>query len=212
MKYLLAAMFVLLFSSCLDDSTKNIVLKDKMIQFVPKDSGTNYFYYETVGSTNNILEDLASEVLFNLKEPVLNVDSSEGEFVRFIWLRAFENAVVIRVNKFNDTVYIIIKELKTKATAAKFPNIIKDTIIILDKNKWEQFTNPIKQSNFFNSSYTDTSFGLDGAVWFLECRLNNKYKVIKRWDNGYLSSNKINSYLNPLIDFTNKIIPLKSVR
>jgi hypothetical protein len=211
MKYILAAIGFLFFTSCFDNSPKNIVTTDKMIQFVPQDTETKYFPYDTI--SNNILEKWANEVLYRLKEPVINAYSNTGEFIRLVWLRAFENPIVIRINKFNDTVYANIKELRVKANETNIPIIIKDTIITLDRNKWDEFITPLNQGNFWSTSYTDTSFfNKDGATWFLECRLNNKYKIIVRWDDGHFSSKELNDYLGSVVNFGNDHVSLKSIR
>jgi hypothetical protein len=214
MRYLLSLSLIVVLSqlSCSDNPSVGEVTNDKMAQFTPKDSSTQYFAYDTTENKGGVLESWAAEVLFSLKEPVLSTYSGEGEFIRFVWLRAFENPIVIRANKFNDTIYASIKELAIKSAESKATGIMKDTVITLDKNKWNEFITPINQSGFWNASYSDTSFGKDGATWFLECRLNNQYKVIQRWDDGYFSSQALKSYLSPLVNFGNDYIPLKSTR
>ena len=214
MRYLLSLSLIVVLSqlSCSDNPSIGKVTNDKMAQFTPKDSSTKYFAYDTTENKEEGVESWAAEALFSLKEPVLNTYLGEGEFIRFVWLRAFENPVVIRVNKFNDTIYASIKELAIKSTESKATRIMKDTVITLGKSKWNELVTPINQSGFWNASYSDTSFGKDGATWFLECRLNNQYKVIQRWDDGYLSSQALKSYLSPLVNLGNDYVRLKSTR
>lgn len=213
MRYFFNLIVVLSLLSCHGNSSTVRGENDKrMVQFIPKDSSTQYFAYDTTGNTAKILESWATEVLFSLKEPVLNSYSGEGQFIRLIWLRAFENPIVVRVNKFNDTIYANIKELATKSVEPRVAVVVRDTIITLDKDIWNKFVMPINQSVFWNASYSDTLFGKDGATWFLECRLNDRYKVIQRWDDGYISSPALKSYLSPLVSFTNDYVHLKSER
>ena len=213
MRYFLNLIVVLSLLSChVNSSTVRDENDKRMVQFIPKDSSTQYFVYDTTGNTAKILESWATEVLFSLKEPVLSTYSGERQFIRLIWLRAFENPVVVRVNKFNNTIYANIKELATKSVESRAAVIIRDTIITLDKDTWNKFVMPINQGGFWNTTYSDTLFGKDGATWFLECRLNNQYKVIQRWDYVYVSSPTLKSYLSSLVDFTNDYVHLKSAR
>jgi hypothetical protein len=39
-----------------------------------------------------------SKILFNLKEPILSSYSRESEAIRFIWLRTFNEPIVVRLN------------------------------------------------------------------------------------------------------------------
>jgi hypothetical protein len=214
MKYLTLLFITLSFISCFQTSKNSIeTINDRMTSFVPKDSGTKYIVYnDSLNNNHNYLEKQANDVLFNLKEPVLNNYTGKGDFLRFIWLRAFENPVVIRVNKFDDTIYANIKELKIKSSGDKPAEIKKDTIVVITQNDWQNFLSPIRQNNFWNLPYNKTSLNKDGTTWFLECRTNNQYHVIQRWDDGYLSSKELNDYLSSLIDFANKFIHLKSER
>jgi hypothetical protein len=205
--------FVLVFlASCINDSQKTDVVKDKMFAAVPIDSGAKYFPYDTTQINRNILEDWASVVLFNLREPLLNTYNGDGNFLRLTWLRAFENPIVIRVNRFEDTFYINIKELKIKSNPGNRPVVLKDTIIYIEREKWDEILLPVNQNHFWQTIYADTSFNKDGVTWFLECRIDNRYKVIQRWDDGYLSSSELINYGTPLINYLEKYIQFRSKR
>lgn len=213
MKYLLVLLVIISFTSCSEKpSEKRLVTNDKMVQFVPKDSGTQYLPFGTIQGDRNYLEKWASADLLDVREPVLNNYSGEGEFVRLIWLRTFENPIVIRVNKFRDTVYSNIKVLKTKSFEAETPKIVKDTIIALDENSWQEIKEPLESNAFLNATYNEDYIGKDGAIWFLEYRIPQRYHVIRRWDDGYLTSKELNNYLVPLIKLSNEVVQVKSSR
>jgi len=213
MKYLFILLLTeLLFSSCVDNTNRGKIVYDKMQSFTQEKKGTLYFPFDTLKGNRNVLENWANNVLYDLKEPLLFNYHGNGEFVRFIWLRSFENPVIIRINRFNDSVYANIKELKIKANDTILPNIVKDTIVTVSKREWQNITEPIEKSNFFTAKYADNNLNEDGAIWFLEYRNERGYKVIRRWDNGRLSSEPLNYYLIPLINFANEYVSLKSLR
>lgn len=205
--------FLLVFLAACNNGSKKIdVVKDKMIQAVPIDSRVKYFPYDTSKINRNVLENWGNEVLFSLREPLLNTYTGDGNFLRLTWLRAFENPIVVRINRFGDTSYINLKELKIKQNPADNPIILKDTIINIENERWDEILLSVNQNNFWQSMYSDTSLSKDGATWFLECRLTNRYKVIQRWDDGYLSSKELINYGVPLINYLEKYIQFRSKR
>jgi hypothetical protein len=193
-------------------SSKIEVVEDRMLIYAPIEGTTEYFSNDTGITINNHLKNWASEVLFCLREPVLNTYAGEGDFIRLTWLRAFENPIVVRVNKFGDTCYIILKELEAKSDLRAKPMLLKDIIIDIKKEEWSEFQLSIDRSDFWRSINLDTSLAKDGATWFLECRINNQYKAIQRWDDGYLSSKDLMNFVAPLITYLENRIELKSKR
>lgn len=213
MKYYKAVFLLVFLAACSNGSKKVNVFKDKMLEVVPIDSIVKYFPHDDTSQFNrNILENWGSEVLYRLREPLLNTYKGDGDFLRLTWLRAFENPIVVRVNRFGDTSYINLKELKIKQNSVDKPIILKDTIINIEKDKWDEILFSVNQNNFWQSIYADTSLNKDGATWFLECRLTNRYKVIQRWDDGYFSSKELINYAGPLINYLEKYIQLRSKR
>jgi hypothetical protein len=134
MKAFLLFLVVVLFLRC-TDATKQYVLSDKLKEAVPVDSAVAYFPKDSLFfasgenrvSADSFVKKWFSETLFLLREPVLYNYTGDGEFVRLLWLRSFDNAVVVRVNRFQDTIYACIKELKAKSYDAK-QQVLKDDI------------------------------------------------------------------------------------
>ena len=101
MKYLFILLLTeLLFSSCVDNTNRGKIVYDKMQSFTPEKKGTLYFPFDTLKGNRNVLENWANNVLYDLKEPLLFNYHGNGEFVRFIWLRSFENPVIAPVFQF----------------------------------------------------------------------------------------------------------------
>jgi hypothetical protein len=212
MKYYKAVFLLVFLAACNNSSKKIDVVNDKMLKGVPIDSMVKYFPYDTSKINPTVLENWGNEVLFRLREPLLNTYTGNGNFLRLTWLRAFENPIVVRVNRFGDTSYVNLKELKIKQNPADKPIILKDTIINIEKEKWDEILLSVNQNSFWQSIYPDTSFNKDGATWFLECRIDNRYKVIQRWDDGSLSSTELIEYGTPLINYLEKYIQFRSKR
>lgn len=213
MKKLIVLFAIISCTSCYENTKQNLFsVSDKMVGYAPKDSGVKYFPADTLEYDRDYLKKWADEVLFNLHEPVLKNYSGDGEFIRFVWLRTFDNAIVIRVNKFDDTVYANIKELKIKSFEGEIPKILKDTVVLLDESKWQEMLSPLEKNNYWNALYDETSLGKDGASWFLECHLEKRYHVINRWDDGYLTSKELKNFAMPLINLGNNFVPMRSSR
>lgn len=218
MKTFLLFIVVVFFLSC-TDTAKQYVVIDKLKKNVPRDSTTGYFSKDSLFfalgenriNADSFIKNWFSETLFLLKEPVLYNYTGEGEFVRLLWLRSFDNAVVVRVSKFQDTIYACIKELKAKSYDAK-QQILKDTTILIPVKKWEEILSALQVNNFWVANPAEETSGKDGIEWMLECRINKQYHCIERWDNGRLSSKPISLYVSELITIGNTILPMKGSR
>jgi len=201
-----------LFIGCVNDDKKLSVIEDRLNREIP-DSNVQYFPIDSLSSHGEAyhVRDWASEVLFNLREPVLYNYLGEGEFVRLTWLKTFYNPVVVRVSNFNDTVYASIKILKSKSSENDTLEILKDTIRYLPLQKWQRILASLGENNYWSSKQQDTAMGAkDGIPWLLECKLHNKYHYVKRWDEGNLSSKELNLYAKELIDIANNYTSMRS--
>lgn len=214
MRLLLSVIIIISFSHCSNGSEKGGYIEDKFEGYIP-DSSVQYFPADSIffdrgvndASTDSFIKRWYSETLFNLHEPILYNYLGEGEAIRLLWLRSFGNPVSVRVSKFNDTVYANIKELNSDAQ-----KIIMDTTELLDASFWNKMLTQLEINNFWNVNVNDSSFNKDGINWFLECRLNNKYRGINRWDDGSLSSADLNLYSNQLINLAARYTSMKSYK
>lgn len=220
MKLFSIIVIIILFFGCSEIENKPLAITDKFGPGIPSRPGVEYFptdslFFSSVSksaSSDSFVRRWYSEILFNLREPVLYNDRGEGQAIRFVWLRPFENPVVIRLNNFGDTVYVNIKELKIKADQDEVPEIVKDTMIALDIKKWHESLSTLETNNFWNAITEDTSSNniKDGTSWFLECRLRNRYHCIDRSDNGDFSSKDLNLYAKGLLEIGERHIKMKS--
>lgn len=205
----------LVYSCNFKENKPKILHEDRLLSFIPQEKGeaVSYFPVDTGSKNQNILENWASQSLYALKEPVLyNSYSSNGIIFRFTWLRSFENPIVLRLNKFGDTIYAVIKELKVTNNPNKSSLILRDTIVVLDNKDWQEISAPLIQISDLRNKEAENDLNQDGAIWFLEYRNNSNYNITQGWDSGSLLSHPLKKYFEPLLSFANKNVHLKSVR
>jgi hypothetical protein len=222
MKLFSLVIITIFFFSCSGKENRYSVITDKFKSGVPNRPGVNYFptdslFFSSVSkspSSDSFVRRWYSEILYSLREPVLYNYLGTGQSIRFVWLRPFRNPVVVRLNNFDDTVYVNIKELKIKSSQGEVPKIVKDTIIALDVKKWQKSLSMLEANNFWNAITEDTLSNTikDGTSWFLECRLPNKYHCINRSDNGDFASKDLNLYAKELLEISESYVRMKSSR
>ncbi|ATL47521.1 hypothetical protein COR50_10275 [Chitinophaga caeni] len=191
---------------CKQQSKRKLSVTDQFSAMVPDSAGHIYFAQDT---SHFDFTEWSSDVLYRLQEPDFSGYKGNGDFIRFVWLRSFENPVVVRINRFSDTVYANIKELGRREEKL---SIIRDTLIMLEPENWRQFSNPLEQYRFWDSSPEPVSEAMDGATWYLESKSGEKYKVIEGWDSGGLSSESLRNYLDPLIKFAERYVRLRTAK
>ncbi|SFW86149.1 hypothetical protein [Chitinophaga sancti] len=203
MKYILLVLLLCVTQlACLEKSRRIEVVADKFNLLIPNDTSVQYFPHDT---TSGYYGSWIDDILFKMREPVLKKYTGRGEFIRFIWLRSFENPIVIRVNRFADTIYANIKELDI---SSEQKGILKDTIINLGAKEWNDFVSILTKNGFWNNTSENTSDAQDGVIWYLESRVGERYKLVEGWDGGQLTSPLLRSYLDPLIYFANEHVDL----
>jgi hypothetical protein len=222
MKLFSLVIITFFFFSCSDKANRHSVVTDKLRSQVPNGSGVDYFpadslFFSSVSrsaSLDSFVRQWYSEILYSLKEPVLYNYGGAGKSIRFVWLRSFGNPVVVRLNNFNDTVYVNIKELKIKSSGDEVPEIAKDTIIALDVTNWQKSLSMLEDNHFWNAVTEDTLSDdvKDGTSWFLECRLPGKYHCVNRSDNGDLASKDLNLFAKELLEIGERHVRMKSIR
>jgi hypothetical protein len=121
-------------------------------------------------------------------EPSLLKEASEEpgkETYRFLWLRTFHHAVVIRLDVANDGTGSLVA--KTAAGAAGFGlrdrKIIENTSRPVSGDEVQSLLTSINGKDFWRSpSYTrDDQTGTDGSEWVLEGTNDGRYHVVARW-------------------------------
>lgn len=179
---------------------------DPFRPLIPPSAGHRYFAQDTVSMR---MQAWGSEVLFQAKEPDFAGYKGKGDFVRFVWLRAMENPVVVRIHRFSDTVYTHIKELHREAGGY---SIVKDTLILLDIPTWHAVTRPLHKNRFWTMAPEPTPDSQDGATWYIESKSGEDYRVMEGWDDGNYSSPMLRMYLKPLLLLAEKTVRIKTAK
>ncbi|MBK7885180.1 MAG: hypothetical protein IPJ81_16360 [Chitinophagaceae bacterium] len=202
--------------------------KNKSPQFVekpdfiiPKDTSSLYYPLDSFSfvldnsRSDSFLKAMYSEVLFNLHEPILYNYTGQYEVIRFLWMRPFDNPIVVRMNKIRKDVYINIKELGKKYydDSESYTYVTKlDTTLVLNNEKWQDITTSFTENNFWKvSTYEDFDNYKDFTCWVLEAKLENRYRCINKLYTDTISLNKYVS-AKKLFDIGNSVISMKNSR
>jgi hypothetical protein len=218
MKLLVVFLVAIIFACCNNELQKPLIIEDKFKSSIPQNSGYIYFPSDSLfffsdknkQNVDSFVKEWYSQILYGFQEPDLYNYSGDGEAIRLLWLPSFGNPVIIRVNNFNDTVYANIKEMKERSYEDGHPKILTDTVIVLSTKKWKEILSNLQTNNFWKEKVEDSSSAKDGIPWLLECRLNNKYYHIDRWDEGDLTSGDLNLYAKELVDIGKGLVKMKS--
>jgi hypothetical protein len=170
---------------------------DKLQRYFPKDS------IRTLANEaeERYIKQWAFEILFSFHEPVLYQYSGNLEVLRLTILISFGYAVVIRVNKITNTIFMSIKEFD------KLHNRLNlDTTVQVSEAQWESIRSELDKTNFWTTVTSDTSeTGKDGISYFLEAYIG-KYYFISRWDGGRMYSGALTLHAKTLKEISKKII------
>ena len=121
------------------------------------------------------------------REPSLLQESKESglESYRFLWLRTFHHAVVIRINVLkNGTGKLFAKSSSGEAGFAE-PNrkIVEDISRSLSRDELRRFLKALNETRFWSIPTVRKAdqTGEDGADWLLEGVKDGKYHAVLRW-------------------------------
>ncbi|GAB3759798.1 hypothetical protein [Spirosoma pomorum] len=117
-----------------------------------------------------------SEVLAILNEPVLYRNHSDTVIYRLTWLRAFHPPVVIRLEEYKGTSWLVWKVHDKTSSPQLITNRKK-----LDQKTYNTFTQKVSRAAFWQLSTNEDVLGLDGSSWILEGKLPDRYHVVDRF-------------------------------
>jgi len=144
-----------------------------------------HYHYGINGAFSSI--NRYSKYLKALNEPVLS-DTLSTKIYRFLYLRTFDNPIVIRLENHNDIVSIYWK-VSNGSGGYESGEIILNESKELTIEEWRLIENKINSINFWNLETTETEImGIDGSRWILEGKYLGKYKVVDRWCGGDILS------------------------
>lgn len=115
-----------------------------------------------------------------MKEPSLSRRwRRETETYRFLWLRSFDNPIVVRIWRSESNVYLVTRQLDEDGG----PNpgkLVVNRISSLSK-EWDEFTKHLERSVYWTLPTDIGDIGNDGAQWVLEGARAGHYHVVDRW-------------------------------
>lgn len=122
------------------------------------------------------------KLLRNLEEPSLfSHHGSLYEAYRFMWARAWQSTIVIRVERRGDDRLLSYSELcnPAKCSAA---TIERTSTVRLSNSLWRKLTNSVLKSSFWDASSQapDSLLPLDGTSWVIEGYREGTYHSIHR--------------------------------
>lgn len=107
--------------------------------------------------------------------------AANGSRVRFLWLRTFDNPVVVRMEKNGNEITL---RWKTADGAGGYePGKIEvDGSKTLDMQAWREYMARLQKADYWLMGTIDKGpMGFDGSQWILEVNLNGQYHVVDRW-------------------------------
>ena len=175
--------------SCKAQKSKAVPLNNHFdILHLPTDSTAFYFKtkHNRKDTSNNAIDSFVnkwySNMLFNLKEPIIKDYQGEKEIYRFTWLRTFHHPVSVRFEKQGGIIMLFAK-VSNGAGGYKPRRIIFDTSISLTSNEYNLLTKKVADIDFWNqpTEERDDDIGIDGSEWIIEAVKNNKYHMVTRY-------------------------------
>jgi hypothetical protein len=121
------------------------------------------------------------------REPSLLRESQEGglQSYRFLWLRTFHHAVVIRVDVLNDQTGTLTTKISSGEAGFGSPGrkVIDDISRSLSKAEVKSLLTLFNETHFWAIPTIEDvrETGEDGSEWVLEGIGDGKYHVVSRW-------------------------------
>jgi hypothetical protein len=110
-----------------------------------------------------------------LNEPSFLTSHTHKTSYRFLWLRSFHPAVVVRVSKVGETQNLSVKEL------SRSDQLLVDHKRSLTKQEWAELMKFVDESCFWEfPTSTSDPIANDGSWWILEGAEQNYYHVATR--------------------------------
>jgi hypothetical protein len=101
--------------------------------------------------------------------------------LRFLWLRSFDQPMIVRVDENNDGQAKITAMLLSGAGGYEPGQITKKLNRVLSATEWKKLKNLVAQSALASEPAVGCDMGMDGAQWILEVVENGEYSFYERW-------------------------------
>lgn len=142
-----------------------------------KKNDTTYLYSTKIPNTvdSQYIASLSTP-LFALKEPLLYNKPTNKEIYRFTLLRSFDNPVSIRIEKFENSIWIYSK-IGQGASGFKSKKIKQSKKAKISTEDWNAFSQLMDELDFWNLSQSRSAPMTDGSEWILEGSTPEWYSV-----------------------------------
>ena len=137
-----------------------------------------------------------------MKEPILFNDRVNRETYRLMWLRSFNDPVVVRIEKNNEDYMLY---WKIRCDSCENNRLTLNNSRIISKREWNSFKWQLQKTFYWRmwSKIPSLAIGLDGSEWILEGSNKNNYHVVDRWSPDNTSYRKCCTYLLQMTDIKN---------
>lgn len=126
-----------------------------------------------------------SQQLAAMREPSLTCgDVGSIEAVRFLWLRAFNEPIAIRITK-SGTDYALTTTTLAYAPGMEIGAVQDQYQKPISEDEWMTLVSSLAPIRFWEMPADVANAGGDGSYWVIEVRLNGRYHVATRWAGGH---------------------------
>ena len=103
---------------------------------------------------------------------------------RFVWLRTFDPAVVVRISELPDARGRVSAKMSSEDAGLGIGSVAGRKERTVNRRRMARLRRLISQGGFWGMLPTSEDHGLDGADWLLEVALAARYHVVCRWSPG----------------------------
>jgi hypothetical protein len=147
-----------------------------------------------------------SAFLRSMNEPSLSCGWMDAEVYRFLYLRSFHGAVLVRFVRTADGATAHAIEMTVQRwTGDGFtvPVIRRRLDTALEQSAWQSLTDAARENGVWNMQTMDGERGDDGSMRIIEARQRRMYKLVVRWS----PKDQLRAFGMRLIDLSGLSIP-----
>jgi hypothetical protein len=128
--------------------------------------------------------DMAGSLAYLNEPSLLSFDDCEGEAYRFLWLRAFNEPLVIRVWRQGEQQFMTVKRLERSCSSAwdcvDFRSSINAQTRLLTAAEWTNFVVLLNRASYWTMPVQAQAPSAHTTEWILEGRRDCRYFLVAR--------------------------------